>query len=531
MGMSMEIHVLLLVLLLAVKALSQGKTTLLRIDCGAESSYDTFDDGSHWEADENYIASGTNENVSTNSLTRLTQLNTLRVFKKGSRNCYTLPTPTATRYFIKASFFYGNYDGRSKGPTFDLQFNGNKWATIETSSTTIQYQEVIHTSQGSNNVSICLVRTEDKQFPFISTLEIWPLAENMYYGMKRDLAWIKSYRYNYGAEQTKWIIGYPDDPYNRVWEPYIPSGLTQVTSTAFSIEYTSVNFPPDDAITVAVEAQDLSDPIDLQFTFATTNNLTYIVFYFTEVSFLGENDTRYIDIYINNNFLMTLVPEYGNCSWAWATAQSIDSLMIQLKANENSTLPPVISAIEVYTASGDGNPSLPNPKRKKNLALIIGLSVGLPVGLLLILVSIYFIIWRKPNPVQGQVTIATVSRPKNGHDQAQAQAQAKPQDESMSMSTTIASTQGLLRPSQNNIVNDHHRQPIDTQENVGSSYVTLATSRPPQPNNQSLTVATGSSSTVNGNPGNQDLALQAPDFNQEELNKLLELHSNRNRTS
>ncbi|PKI61973.1 hypothetical protein CRG98_017699 [Punica granatum] len=351
MGMSMEIHVLLLVLLLAVKALSQGKTTLLRIDCGAESSYDTFDDGSHWEADENYIASGTNENVSTNSLTRLTQLNTLRVFKKGSRNCYTLPTPTATRY--------------------------------------------------------------------------------------------------------------PDDPYNRVWEPYIPSGLTQVTSTAFSIEYTS----------------------------------------------------------------------YGNCSWAWATAQSIDSLMIQLKANENSTLPPVISAIEVYTASGDGNPSLPNPKRKKNLALIIGLSVGLPVGLLLILVSIYFIIWRKPNPVQGQVTIATVSRPKNGHDQAQAQAQAKPQDESMSMSTTIASTQGLLRPSQNNIVNDHHRQPIDTQENVGSSYVTLATSRPPQPNNQSLTVATGSSSTVNGNPGNQDLALQAPDFNQEELNKLLELHSNRNRTS
>ncbi|OWM89336.1 probable LRR receptor-like serine/threonine-protein kinase MEE39 [Punica granatum] len=520
MGMSMGYHVLLLLLLLAVKAhsQSQGKTTLLRIDCGAESSYDTFDDGSHWEADENYIESGMNKNVSTNSLTKLTQLNTLRVFTKGSRNCYNLPTPAAMRYFIKASFFYGNYDRRSKGPTFDLEFNGNKWATIETSSTTIQYQEVIHTSQGSNNVSVCLVRTEDKQFPFISTLEIWPLAENMYYGMKRDLAWIKSYRYNYGADQNKWIIGYPDDPYNRVWEPYIPSGLTQVTSTAFSMEYTSVNFPPDDAITVAVEAQDLSDPIDLQFTFPTTNNLTYIVFYFTEVSFLGENDTRYIDIYINNNFLMTLVPKYGNCSWAWATAQPIDSLRIQLKANENSTLPPVISAVEVYTASGDGNTSLPNPKRKKNLALIIGLSVGLPVGLLLILVSVYFIIWRKPNPVQGQFMIANLSRPQNGNDQAQ----AKPQDESISMSTTIASTQGLLRPSQNPIVNDHHHQPTDTQENVGSSRVTLATSLPPKPNNQSLTVSTGSSITGNEN---------APGFNQEELDELLELHTKRLRAS
>ncbi|PKI61972.1 hypothetical protein CRG98_017698 [Punica granatum] len=340
MGMSMGYHVLLLLLLLAVKAhsQSQGKTTLLRIDCGAESSYDTFDDGSHWEADENYIESGMNKNVSTNSLTKLTQLNTLRVFTKGSRNCYNLPTPAAMRY--------------------------------------------------------------------------------------------------------------PDDPYNRVWEPYIPSGLTQVTSTAFSMEYTS----------------------------------------------------------------------YGNCSWAWATAQPIDSLRIQLKANENSTLPPVISAVEVYTASGDGNTSLPNPKRKKNLALIIGLSVGLPVGLLLILVSVYFIIWRKPNPVQGQFMIANLSRPQNGNDQAQ----AKPQDESISMSTTIASTQGLLRPSQNPIVNDHHHQPTDTQENVGSSRVTLATSLPPKPNNQSLTVSTGSSITGNEN---------APGFNQEELDELLELHTKRLRAS
>lgn len=110
---------------------------------------------------------GKNEQVCTNTLTALDQLNTLRVFQKGSRNYGTLPMPSPTRYFIRASFYYGNYDGYSEAPTFDLEFNGNKWATVETS--TIQYYKVIHTSHESN-VSICLAR--NKQHPFILTLEI-----------------------------------------------------------------------------------------------------------------------------------------------------------------------------------------------------------------------------------------------------------------------------------------------------------------------------------------------------------------------
>lgn len=292
-----------------------------------------------------------------------------------------------------------------------------------------------------------------------------------------------------------------------------------MTSSAFSIDYTSVNFPPDDAITTAVEAPELSTPIDLQFTFPTTNNLNYIALYFTEVSSLDTNDTRYIDVYVNNGFLLTLDPEYGNCSWAWNTTRSNSSLIVQLRANGNSTLAPVISAIEVYTATGDGNPSFHNSK-KKNLALIIGLSVGLPVGLLLVIISILFLSRRKPGPVQGQVTVNSLSRPQNGH------AQAKPPEETILSS---ASTQVLLPPSHD--TNNKHNQTIKAQESVGSSHVSLNMSQPPHSNDQSSTVSTGSSSTASGNAGRNYQVLPASGFNQEELNELLELHTNRYRSS
>ena len=50
----------------------------------------------------------------------------------------------------------------------------------------------------ADNISVCLARTHDNQFPFISYLELWPMDDDMYEGMSRDLAWHQSYRYNYG---------------------------------------------------------------------------------------------------------------------------------------------------------------------------------------------------------------------------------------------------------------------------------------------------------------------------------------------
>lgn len=173
----------------------------MRIDCGSQNPTGT---DVRFQTDEDFIKTGKNKQVSRNSYTALEQLNTLRFFTQQNKNCYTLPTPIPGRYFIRAVFYYGNYDGLSKPPTFDLGFDGNKWMTVVTSMTKPLYYEAIYTPKG-DNTSVCLARTLEKQFPFISMLEAWPLPDNMYAGMSRDLAWFRSYGYNYGA--TDWILG------------------------------------------------------------------------------------------------------------------------------------------------------------------------------------------------------------------------------------------------------------------------------------------------------------------------------------
>lgn len=181
------------------------RTTLLRIDCGAENSYDKT-----WQTDKNYVGTGTNMEISdSRSDLQVTQLNTLRVFKQQIKSCYTIPAPRKATYFIRAGFYYGNYDKLKDPPTFDIEFDGNKWATVETAMPPLfQYNEVVYKTQRSS-ISVCLSRTKEGQFPFISTLEIWPLADNMYRLMDRDVAWFKNYRYNYGLDPdtSNWILG------------------------------------------------------------------------------------------------------------------------------------------------------------------------------------------------------------------------------------------------------------------------------------------------------------------------------------
>ncbi|XP_039052955.1 putative leucine-rich repeat receptor-like serine/threonine-protein kinase At2g19230 [Hibiscus syriacus] len=166
--------------------------------------------------------------------------------------------------------------------------------------------------------------------------------------MRRDMAWFNSYRYDYGAKDR--ILGYPDDPYNSIWEPRIPPGLEPVTTNFTSIDVTSVNDPPDSAISTAVEAQNSSDPIDLSFGFGNVSHLDHVEMCFTE-PFLQTSDTRSFSVLVNKNYVNTTRPEYHNCVSIGANTLSVCTLNVQLEPTSNSTLSPIISAIEVYTVS------------------------------------------------------------------------------------------------------------------------------------------------------------------------------------
>jgi len=53
-----------------------------------------------------------------------------------TRSCYTLrPVAQGGRNLVRASFYYGNYDGRSALPAaFDLHLGVNRWATVNVTS-------------------------------------------------------------------------------------------------------------------------------------------------------------------------------------------------------------------------------------------------------------------------------------------------------------------------------------------------------------------------------------------------------------
>ncbi|KAH6766209.1 hypothetical protein C2S52_017192 [Perilla frutescens var. hirtella] len=336
----------LVLALLNLKFFAQGQPdSWIGIDCGSNRSTATF--GLIWQPDEEFIKSGTNRVIPDDTTTSLAIFQTLRVFTDQNKNCYTLPRTSSYGYFIRAAFLYANYDGLSRPPTFDLEIDGNKWTTVVTSSTDYTYYEILYWTQ-NRNISVCLARTQNDQFPFISSLESWTISYDMYTVMSHDMAWLKSYRYDYGPNNG--ILGYVGgDSCNRIWEAIsIPGTFNTSGGSVYSCDQNA----PLSAIEDAIEAQDNATSLFLSFNPIKTATPIYIEAYFTQMD-AGFSDTRSFDMYVGGINVGTITPSDDySCNTQAAFAQvSSSNLSIELRPTAESTLPPIISAIEIYTAS------------------------------------------------------------------------------------------------------------------------------------------------------------------------------------
>ncbi|KAL3750838.1 hypothetical protein ACJRO7_011775 [Eucalyptus globulus] len=137
---------------------SPSRDTLapLQIDCRTETSYDTGD-GILWHTDLDFIKTCA-----------------LRFFP-GTKQEYSLPAVAQKRYFVRTAFYYGNYDGLLRPPSFGLEFNGNK---------------------------------------------------------------------------------YPQDKYNRKWQPMIPQGTEDLHASFISVNRLTAEYPPNSAFLDTIEALD-----------------------------------------------------------------------------------------------------------------------------------------------------------------------------------------------------------------------------------------------------------------------------------
>ncbi|WRX26396.1 Malectin-like domain - like 10 [Theobroma cacao] len=97
----------------------------------------------------------------------------LRSFPDGKKNCYTLKPEQGRNnsYRIRASFLYGNYDGKNEIPEFELYVGVNYWDTVRLPSLWYMlFLDIIYFFTADTGY-VCLVNT-GLGIPFISALEL-----------------------------------------------------------------------------------------------------------------------------------------------------------------------------------------------------------------------------------------------------------------------------------------------------------------------------------------------------------------------
>ncbi|OIW01625.1 hypothetical protein TanjilG_22669 [Lupinus angustifolius] len=266
------------------------------LDCGGNVNF-TDEIGLKWTPDDKF----TYGEISTISVANETrkQYTTLRHFPADSRKyCYTLDVASRTRYLLRATFLYGNFDNNNVYPKFDISVGATHWSTIVISdANTIETIELIFLVT-SPTINVCLSNATTGT-PFISTLELRQFNGSVYYtDFENDYYLSVSARINFGA-QSNAPIRYPDDPFDRIWESdsskkanYLVDVATgtQKISTNVSIDVNRNEIPPVKVMQTAVVGTNgsLTYRLDLE----NFPGFGWAVIYLAEIEDLAEDESR-----------------------------------------------------------------------------------------------------------------------------------------------------------------------------------------------------------------------------------------------
>ncbi|TXG59116.1 hypothetical protein EZV62_016945 [Acer yangbiense] len=208
------------------------------LDCGGKENY-TDELGLNWTPDD-YLIYGEAKDISTENETRK-QYTSMRIFPADSRKyCYKLNVVTRTRYLIRATFFYGDFDSNNVYPKFDISFGATHWSTIEIWDTT-EVRELIFLAS-SPTIDVCLSNATTGQ-PFISTLELRQFNGSVYGTLYEDRFYLKvSHRINFGADSEA-PVRYPDDPFDRIWKSDLLKKANYLVDVAVGTVNVSTKLP------------------------------------------------------------------------------------------------------------------------------------------------------------------------------------------------------------------------------------------------------------------------------------------------
>ncbi|CAB4302988.1 unnamed protein product [Prunus armeniaca] len=328
---------------------AQDESGFISIDCGlaGDSSYTEKTTGINYTSDTNFIDTGEVKFVSHDYKNEYQQQYwSVRSFPEGIRNCYKINVTSGSKYLIRASFLYGNYDGQNKFAEFELHLGPNLWDYVKFGEYGVDF-ELIHIPS-RNYMHICLVNT-GSGVPFISTIEIRPLLNETYQTQVGSLALVS--RYDTGALAATFEgYRYPKDIHDRFWYIYARDDWTQI-NTSLTVNPGLFYKPPSDVMRTAATPKSASGSLDFSWKPVDKNSEYYVYMHFAEVEKLKTNHSR--QQYVTKNgvlFQELFSPEYLYTRTLFTRLAVGGEVQYNFSifAAENSTLKPIVNAIELY---------------------------------------------------------------------------------------------------------------------------------------------------------------------------------------
>ncbi|KAG8055045.1 hypothetical protein GUJ93_ZPchr0001g31055 [Zizania palustris] len=361
-----------LILVATIQAQSASPTSgFLSIDCGLtnSSSYNDSATNLTYVSDRGYVEGGKAYNIMGQYMEGATsdQEKTLRSFPDGKRNCYTLPSISGSKYLIRTTFTYGNYDKLNSSENgsrflFGLYIGVNFWTAVNLTnwipSDTV-WKEVI-TVAPDKFISVCLINIGHGT-PFVSALVLRPFDNLMYPFVNTSVSINYFSRLRFGSVDD-FITRYPVDNYDRFWEswsffnssyPWLNMSTTREVSTV----------PGDQSFQVPSEILQKASTINSNFSwlnvtvrdddhlrgFGTPELLP--IFHFAEFD-SNDSTNRVFDIYSENELLF---PNFTASPFRVTSMHQNGRFLrnvnttFTLRKLPTSPLPPLINAFEVYS--------------------------------------------------------------------------------------------------------------------------------------------------------------------------------------
>ncbi|KAK4267388.1 hypothetical protein QN277_024174 [Acacia crassicarpa] len=339
------------------KTITDHDSGSIGIDCGVEEAYPDSKSNMWYEPDSDFVEAGQNHKLPSDysfSKSQMSkQLNTLRSFPDGDRNCYTLSPKQGrnNKYIVRAFFAYGNYDLNNKTPIFDLYLGVNRWKTIDFDNITSYYSVEVILFALTDIISVCLVNI-GKGVPFISSLELWLLGDYIY-PMSSYLTLDLLTRSTPGRQRDDRFIRFEDDTYGRVWFKRF-FGNSRITNTSVDIDLNRTQNPnklPTQVLKTAIESPSLDSSMEIYSDQQTDSSDEYFCdFYFFEFAQQATTQKRIMNITFNDKSILTepLTTQHLKLLQVRHNITQVNNLRISIKATPESDLPAMINAFEVY---------------------------------------------------------------------------------------------------------------------------------------------------------------------------------------